>query len=59
MLTLLGLAMVGSLSGNSVLLGLIAALIGLGFSYVGYSEKRRLAPRYWAGAQPTCWKGCP
>ena len=49
MLTLLGLAMVGSLSGNSVLLGLIAALIGLGLSYVGYSENGAL-PRYWLGA---------
>ena len=49
MLTLLGLAMVGALSGNSVLLGLIAALIGLGLSYVGYSENGAL-PRYWLGA---------
>ncbi len=49
MLCLLGLAMVGSLSGNSVLLGLIAALIGLGLSYVGYSENGAL-PRYWLGA---------
>ncbi len=49
MLTLLGLALVGSLSGNSVLLGLIAALLGLGLSYVGYSENGAL-PRYWLGA---------
>ena len=49
MLSLLALAMVGSLSGNSVLLGLIAALVGLGLSYVGYSENGAL-PRYWLGA---------
>ena len=49
MLSLLALAMVGSLSGNSVLLGLIVALVGLGLSYVGYSENGAL-PRYWLGA---------
>ncbi len=48
MLALLGLAMVGSLSGGSVLCGLIAALGGLGFSYVGYAENGAL-PRYWLG----------
>ena len=48
MLCLLGLAMVGSLSGNSVVRGLVAALIGLGLSYVGYSENGAL-PRYWLG----------
>ena len=49
MLTLLGLAMVGSLSGGSVLCGLVAALAGLGFSYVGYAENGGV-PRYWLGA---------
>ena len=49
MLALLGLAMVGSLSGGSVLCGLIAALAGLGLSYVGYAENGAL-PRYWLGA---------
>ncbi|MYG25697.1 MAG: tripartite tricarboxylate transporter permease, partial [Boseongicola sp. SB0677_bin_26] len=49
MLALLGLAMVGSLSGGSVLRGLIAALAGLGLSYVGYAENGAL-PRYWLGA---------
>ena len=49
MLCLLGLTMVGSLSGTSVLLGLVAALVGLGLSYVGYSENGAL-PRYWLGA---------
>ena len=49
MLALLGLAMVGSLSGTSVLHGLIAALAGLGLSYVGYAENGAL-PRYWLGA---------
>ena len=49
MLSLLGLAMVGSLSGGSVLCGLVAALAGLGISYVGYAENGAL-PRYWLGA---------
>lgn len=49
MLALLGLALVGSLSGGSVLCGLIAALAGLGLSYVGYAENGAL-PRYWLGA---------
>ena len=49
MLTLLGLAMVGSLSGGSVLCGLVAALAGLGLSYVGYAENGAV-PRYWLGA---------
>ena len=48
MLALLALAMVGSLSGRSVLYGLIAALAGLGCSYVGYAENGAL-PRYWLG----------
>ena len=49
MLTLLGLAMVGSLSGGSVLCGLVAALAGLGIAYVGYAQNGAL-PRYWLGA---------
>ena len=48
MLGLLGLAMVGSLSGDSILRGLIAALVGLGLSYVGYAENGAV-PRYWLG----------
>ena len=49
MLSLLGLTMVGALSGKSLLLGLAAALFGLGLSYVGYAENGAL-PRYWFGA---------
>ena len=49
MLGLLGLAMVGSLSGDSILRGLTAALIGLGLSFVGYAENGAV-PRYWLGA---------
>ncbi|MDE0176434.1 MAG: tripartite tricarboxylate transporter permease, partial [Defluviicoccus sp.] len=48
MLGLLGLAMVGSLSGDSMLRGLTAALMGLGLSYVGYAENGAV-PRYWMG----------
>ena len=48
MLGMLGLAMVGSLSGDSMLRGLTAALIGLGLSYVGYAENGAV-PRYWLG----------
>ena len=48
MLGLLGLAMVGSLSGDSMLRGLTAALIGLGLSYIGYAENGAV-PRYWMG----------
>ena len=48
MLALLGLAMVGSLSGGSMLCGLIAGLAGLGLSYVGYAENGAL-PRYSLG----------
>ncbi len=48
MLGLLGLAMVGSLSGDSILRGLIAGLVGLGLSYVGYAENGAV-PRYWLG----------
>ncbi len=57
MLALLGLAMVGSLSGGSVLCGLVAALAGLGVSYVGYAENGAL-PRYWLGA-PYLLDGLP
>ncbi|MGE3712367.1 MAG: tripartite tricarboxylate transporter permease, partial [Hyphomicrobiaceae bacterium] len=49
MLGLLGLAMVGSLSGRSVLKGLVAAGIGLLLSQVGYAEQIAI-PRYWMGA---------
>ena len=48
MLGLLGLAMVGSLSGDSMSRGLTAALMGLGLSYVGYAENGAV-PRYWMG----------
>ena len=48
MLALLGLTVVGSLSGDSMLRGLIAALAGLGLSYVGYAENGGV-PRYWLG----------
>ncbi len=49
MLGLLGLAMVGSLSGDSMLRGLTAALIGLSLSFIGYAENGA-TPRYWLGA---------
>ncbi len=49
MLGLLGLTMVGSLSGNSVSNGLLAALLGLMLSYVGYAINGAV-PRYWFGA---------
>ena len=49
MLGVLGLAMVGSLSGNSVSKGLLTALLGLVLSYVGYSINGAV-PRYWFGA---------
>ena len=49
MLGLLGLAMVGSLSGDSVSKGLLAALLGLMLSYVGYAINGAV-PRYWFGA---------
>ena len=45
MLSVFGMTIVGTLSGNSILLGLIAALAGLGLSYVGYAENGAL-PRY-------------
>ena len=48
LLGLLGLTMVGSLSGSSMVRGLIAALFGLLLSYVGYSVTGG-TPRYWFG----------
>ncbi len=48
LLGLLGLTMVGSLSGGSIVKGLIAALFGLTLSYVGYSVTGG-TPRYWFG----------
>ena len=48
LLGLLGLTMVGSLSGGSMVRGLIAALFGLLLSYVGYSVTGG-TPRYWFG----------
>ena len=48
MLGLLGLTMVGSLSGRSVLKGMTAAGIGLLLSQIGYAEQIAI-PRYWMG----------
>jgi putative tricarboxylic transport membrane protein len=48
MLGLLGLAMVGSLSGSSVLKGLLAAALGLLMATVGYDEMEGI-PRYYFG----------
>jgi TctA family transporter len=48
MLGLLGLTMVGSLSGRSILTGLAAAALGLLISMVGYAESVAI-PRYWMG----------
>lgn len=48
LLGLLGLTMVGSLSGGSMVKGLVAALFGLTLSYVGYSVTGG-TPRYWFG----------
>jgi TctA family transporter len=49
MLGVLGLTMVGSLSGGSILKGLTVALLGLLMSTIGYSEAEPI-PRYWFGA---------
>ena len=49
MLGLLGLSMVGSLSGGSVLKGLAAALLGLLLTTIGYHGGTGV-PRYWFGA---------
>ena len=48
MLGVLGLSMVGSLSGGSVLKGLTVALLGLLMATIGYSETG--VPRYWFGS---------
>ncbi len=48
MLGMLGLAMVGSLSGGSILKGLIAALLGLMMAMIGFAETEAV-PRYWFG----------
>lgn len=45
---MLALTMVGSVSGNSLLKGLILALFGLLLSTIGYSETDSF-PRYWFG----------
>ncbi len=47
-LALLGLAMVGSLSGKSVSKGLAAACFGLLLSTIGYAQDAAI-PRYWMG----------
>ena len=49
MLGVLGITMVGSLSGGSVLKGLIAALLGLLLAMIGYGETVPM-PRYWFGS---------
>lgn len=48
MLGLLGLTMVGALSGRSILKGLAAAALGLLLSQIGYAEQIAI-PRYWLG----------
>lgn len=48
LLGVLGLTMVGSLSGGSMVKGLVAAMFGLTLSYVGYSVTGG-TPRYWLG----------
>jgi putative tricarboxylic transport membrane protein len=48
MLGILGIAMVGSLSGGSILKGIIIALLGLMMSMIGYAETAPI-PRYWFG----------
>lgn len=46
MLGVLGLAMVGSLSGGSVLKGLAAATLGILMATIGYAESEATIPRY-------------
>ncbi len=46
MLGILGLVMVGSLSGNSVLRGVLVALLALFFSMIGYAPQAGI-PRFW------------
>jgi putative tricarboxylic transport membrane protein len=48
MLALLGLTMVGALSGNSILKGATVAGVGLLLSQIGYAEQIAI-PRYWMG----------
>ncbi len=48
MLGMLGLAMVGSLSGGSILKGLIVAMLGLWMTTIGYAETEAI-PRFWFG----------
>ncbi len=48
MLGILGLTMVSSISGNSIFKGLIAAMMGLLLTMVGYAEAVSI-PRYWFG----------
>jgi len=48
MLGVLGLTMVGALSGGSILKGLTVATIGLLLANVGYAEQEAI-PRYWLG----------
>ena len=48
MLGVLGLTMVGALSGRSILKGLTAAALGLLLSQIGYAEQIAV-PRYWLG----------
>ncbi len=49
MLGVLGLTMVGALSGTSIVKGLAGAGLGLLLSQVGYSEQGAI-PRYWLGS---------
>ena len=48
MLGVLGIAMIGSLSGTSIVKGLAAALLGLLMSTIGYGEAVAI-PRFWFG----------
>ena len=48
MLGLLGLTMVGSLSGKSILKGLVSGALGLLIGMVGYAQQVSI-PRYWMG----------
>ena len=48
MLSLVGLTMVGALSGGSMMKGLVAAALGLLLATVGYSAEGGV-PRYWFG----------
>ena len=48
MLGVLGLAMVGSLAGGSIIKGILVAILGLIMATVGYAETVAI-PRYWFG----------